>query len=108
MSLNKPSEAEEEYFAREEAAKREREAAVLSQRMAKEEREHLRVLHYMKCPKCGFDLHETLLRGVTIDKCYNCHGIWLDDKELELIAGHEDGNVFSSIVRLFRANKKHT
>ena len=108
MSINKPSESEEEYFAREEAAKRQREATELSRRMAAEEREKLRILHFMKCPKCGFDLHETSYRGVNIDKCYQCGGIWLDDKELEQIAGHQDGNVFSGIVRLFRADKKHT
>jgi len=108
MSINKPSESEEEYFAREEAAKRQREATEVSRRMAAEEREKLRIQHFMKCPKCGFDLHETSYRGVTIDKCYNCGGIWLDDKELEQIAGHQDGNVFSGIVRLFRADKKHT
>jgi len=106
MSLSKPSESEEEYFAREEAAKREREAAERARRMADEERERLRVLHYMKCPKCGFDLHETNYRGVSIDKCYQCGGIWLDANEMEQIAGHTEPNVFQGIVRLFRANKK--
>jgi hypothetical protein len=105
MSLNKPSESEEEYFAREEAAKRQREAATLAKRLDKEEHERLRILHYMKCPKCGFDLHETSFRGVNIDKCYHCGGIWFDDKELEQILGHTDGNLFSNIVRLFRSGK---
>ncbi len=104
MSLNKPSGAEEEYFAREEAARREREATARAQKMAVEEREQLKVLHYMKCPKCGFDLNETTFRGITIDKCYNCGGVWFDDKELEAVAGHEH-NVFQNIVKLFKTKK---
>jgi hypothetical protein len=107
MSMNKPSEAEDEYFTREEAARLQREATEAARRMQSEERERLRALHYMKCPKCGFDLKETSYRGVNIDKCYHCGGIWLDDKELEQIAGHVDTNVFTGIIRLFRADKKH-
>ena len=50
-----------------------------------EEREQLKVLHYMKCPKCGMDLH-TIERGhVQIDTCFNCHGLWLDAGELEQV-----------------------
>lgn len=104
MSLNKPSESEDEYFAREEAAKRQRDAIEHGKKMQEQEREALKKLHYMKCPKCGFDLQETLFRGVSIDKCYNCHGMWFDEKELETVAGHREYDLFQGIVRLFRRN----
>ncbi|MCS6913378.1 MAG: zf-TFIIB domain-containing protein [Myxococcales bacterium] len=102
MSLGKPSEAEEEYFAREEAAKRQREALERARQMKEKEMEELRRLHYMKCPKCGFDLQETLFRGVAIDKCYHCHGMWFDEGELEKLTGHQQYDLFQSIVRIFR------
>lgn len=102
MSLNKPSEAEEEYFAREEAARRQREAIEQARRMEHDEQERLKKLHFMKCPKCGFDLHEALFRGVVMDKCYNCGGIWLDEREAESLAGRADSNIFSTVVRLFK------
>ncbi len=105
MSMNKPSEAEEEYFAREESARRERETLEIARQTAVAEQERLKQLHYMKCPKCGFDLHQTLFRGVTIDKCYHCGGMWFDEKELDLLAGHREFNVFQTIVRLFKHSR---
>ena len=101
MSLNKPSDSEDEYFAREEAAKREREAIERARQMQQAEQEALKQLHYMKCPKCGFDLQETVFRGVMIDKCYHCHGVWLDEKEVEQLAGHREYNIFEGIKRVF-------
>ena len=106
MSLKKPSEAEEEYFAREEAARRQREALELNRQMAVEERERRKQLHYMKCPKCGMDLAETVFRGVTIDKCYSCGYLGFDDKEIELLLGHEHSNLIQSIANIFRHRPK--
>ncbi len=103
MSMNKPSEAEEEYFLREEAARRQREALEQASRLAETEREAAKKLHYMKCPKCGLDLKEINFKGVSIDKCFHCGGLWFDDQELESLIGHEHPNIFSSIVKLFRA-----
>ena len=108
MSLNKPSESEDEYFAREEAAKLQRQAAEQASRMQKSEREDRKKLHFMKCPKCGFDLREVPYRGISIDKCFECGGIWLDDQELEHLIGHEGPNAFSGILKLFRAEKPAT
>jgi Zn-finger nucleic acid-binding protein len=105
MSLNKPSEAEDEYFAREEAARRQREALEQSKQMAEAERVRLKQLHFMKCPKCGMDLKETEFRGVTVDKCYNCGYLGFDDKEIETILGHEHGNLFANIANIFRNHK---
>ncbi len=106
MSLNKPSDSEDEYFAREEAAKREREAIERARQMQQAEQEALKQLHYMKCPKCGFDLQETVFRGVVIDKCYHCHGIFFDEGELEKLTGQQHYDLFHSIVRIFKRDKQ--
>ncbi len=50
-------------------------------------REQLRTLHWMRCPKCGLALDEIMFRGVKIDKCFGCGGVYLDDGELEQLAG---------------------
>ena len=35
-------------------------------------------------------LTEIAYRGVLVDKCFSCNGLWLDDGEMEKLAG-EDG-----------------
>ena len=101
MSSQKPSSSEEEYFAIQEALDRHRLAVKKAEEMEVEERERRRKEHFMKCPKCGADLQSVLFRGVTIDRCFGCHGTWLDAGELEALAG-KGGDVMSRIVDLFR------
>jgi hypothetical protein len=105
--LDKPSSIEEEYFAREEIEKKRKLALKQSEEMAVKQREELKALHYMKCPKCGMDL-QTLKKGkVDVDTCFNCHGVWLDAGELEEIANQDEnsGKVMGSIINLFRRTK---
>ncbi len=68
-----------------EEARKAREARE-AERNAKEgaaERERLKALHYMKCPKCGHDLKVENLQGVEIDRCAFCEGFFVDAGELE-------------------------
>ena len=88
MSIKKPSNEEEEYFAREEAQKRHQLAVEATRGMEQAERERRQRLHHMKCPKCGYDLETIRFRDVAIDKCFHCNGTWLDAGELETLAGH--------------------
>jgi hypothetical protein len=89
----KPSEKEEEYFARVEFEKRKK---------AEEEKEKLKELHYMKCPKCGMGLIEIDYKGIRVDKCSSCEGIWLDAGELEAISKFEK----TGLDKLFSVFKK--
>jgi len=43
----------------------------------------------MRCPKCGRTLEEIHYRKVQIDRCTGCGGVWLDPRELEIIAPAE-------------------
>jgi len=57
-----------------------------AERQAKEsaaERQRLKDLHYMKCPKCGHDLKVEALDGIEIDRCTFCEGFFVDAGELE-------------------------
>jgi uncharacterized protein len=62
-------------------------------------RESLRKLHFMHCPKCGSELDEITFRGVRVDKCFACGGVWLDDGELEELAGKP--GFFEALRRFF-------
>lgn len=78
---DKPSHNEDEYFARQDAA--------LIQQLRAEHEAHLsaaeRQSHLMKCPKCGAGLEERDRNGIKIDVCPDCHGVWLDQGEIDLL-----------------------
>ncbi|MCA9808922.1 MAG: zf-TFIIB domain-containing protein [Candidatus Dadabacteria bacterium] len=99
---NKP---EEEYFAKEEAEKAKRLKEKHREETEAEERERIKAACYMKCPKCGGQLHEVSFRGVSIDRCSSCGGVWLDAGELEKLAGEEDKSVITDILGFFSGKK---
>lgn len=92
---------EEEYFAREDLAKIQKLAEENRGKMAQEEQEKLKKLHWMSCAKCGHELHAVPFRGVNIDKCFNCGGVFLDNGELEKLAGNESG-FMNAVLSLFK------
>jgi hypothetical protein len=97
----KTSTPEEEYFAREEAEKLRKLATEEKKRRTAAEREDLKKLHWMRCPKCGLELKEMRFKDIIIDKCFACNGTFLDAGELEKIAGKEREGMLKSIVRIF-------
>jgi hypothetical protein len=95
---DKPSKNEDEYFAKQSAdlIKVRQEAAF------REQQEAQRRLHFMKCPKCGSDLRTEEYHGIEIDRCPECHGMWLDAGEAEDLLRREDEgviNIFRSIMK---------
>ncbi|HEY5765690.1 MAG TPA: zf-TFIIB domain-containing protein [Candidatus Deferrimicrobiaceae bacterium] len=85
----KPSESEEEYFARIEFERRKRAEQEKQNKLAAEEKETLRKRHHMKCPKCGMDLIELDYKSLKVDRCSGCDGVWLDPGELEAVVRME-------------------
>ena len=55
------------------------------------ERQRLKELHFMHCPKCGQQLVTENYGAVEIDLCPSCRGLWLDANELETIVASESG-----------------
>ncbi|QSQ19729.1 zf-TFIIB domain-containing protein [Pyxidicoccus parkwayensis] len=103
---DKPSNSEEEYFAREEIEKKRKLAIQQAAETAAKQREELKQLHYMKCPKCGMDLHTLKHGNIEIETCFNCHGVFLDAGELDQIIklhGHEgSGKWMGAVLNLFK------
>ena len=76
-----PTRNEDEYFARENAELIKQMRSRLDQERLTQERRK----HYMKCPKCGADLEEKDFEQVKVDVCPECHGVWLDQGEINLL-----------------------
>lgn len=99
--IQKPSESEEEYFARMELERRKQWAKAREAEMAEEEKQRLRELHHMKCPKCGMDLASLELKGIQLDRCVSCGGTWFDAGEVEELLQKEQG-VVQRVMSIFR------
>lgn len=82
----KPSEKEEEYFAREEFERKKKLEEEKQKKLAVSEKKKIQELHHMKCPKCGMELIEIDYKGIEIDRCSGCEGVWLDAGELETVS----------------------
>lgn len=96
MSPEKPSRNEDEYFAKRDAELLRQQRAAAQAANAEAERKS----HYMKCPKCGYDLLTGEWHGIQIDQCTHCHGIWFDAGEAETLLKSPQSNV---LARVFRA-----
>jgi hypothetical protein len=98
----KPSENEEEFIARTEYERLKKIEEEKQKYHAVEEKKRLKELHFMKCPKCGMELIAIDYKGIEVDKCSKCEGIWLDAGELEAVSNLEK----SGIDKLFGVFKK--
>lgn len=97
----KPSEKEEEYFAKLHYEKKKKIEEEKHTKLATAEKNRLKDLHFMRCPKCGMELIEIDYKNIKIDKCSECEGIWLDAGELEMISKIEK----SGLDKLFSVFK---
>jgi uncharacterized protein len=91
MTLMKPSEKEEEYFARQMFDKKQKVEQEKQKSLAEAERKKAKELHFMKCPKCGMNLVEIDYKSIKVDRCSSCEGVWLDTGELAQIVNLEKG-----------------
>jgi hypothetical protein len=100
--FDKPSKAEDEYFARQELERRKKWAQEQAGKMAAEEKERLKKLHFMKCPKCGMDLTTIELHGISVDRCPNCNGTWFDAGEIDELMHPKNASLFGKVMSIFR------
>ena len=102
----KASNSEEEYFVREDAEKKRKLALQAKKDKAAAELKALKDLHFMHCPKCGMPMQEIKYRGVDVDVCFACNGVFLDQGELEHIEKPESKGVMSAILNWFKPEMK--
>jgi hypothetical protein len=82
---------EEDYFHRQERERLAAKRAESATAKAAADREALKQLHYMHCPKCGATLTTETYHRVQVDRCTDCHGIWFDGGEAESLLDKEPG-----------------
>ena len=92
---------EDEYFARINAEKKTRLAAIVANEEAKSRAEGLKATHYMHCGKCGHEMKTTHFKGVEIEVCTVCSAVLLDAGELELLAGEDRASLIANIASVF-------
>src|SRR3972149_11473391 len=87
---HRPKRTEDEWFAKHEQdlirdlrRERERLDQKLAELLQKKEMQKQKELHWMRCPKCGSELYQQQIRGIAIDFCQICDGIYFDRRELE-------------------------
>jgi uncharacterized protein len=98
----KPSQTEDEYFALEDAEKKRRLALQVKKETAADEAKRLKKLHFMRCPKCGMEMHEVRFRNLDVDVCFACGGIFLDKGEIDVIAAPQQKGIMAAILNWLR------
>lgn len=92
---------ETEYFSKIDVIKMRKLAETRKNRLAKEEQERLKKLHWHRCSECGMELDSIPFKGSTIYKCFNCNGVFLGSGTLEKLCGCES-HLIESFLNLFR------
>ena len=100
---DKPSKNEDEYFVKQDAELLQKKRAQLDAATRAAERKS----HFMKCPKCGGDLLTEEFHGVQLDRCGECHGLWLDADEIDAVVAHEDHGVIRRVLGDVMATFRH-
>ena len=97
----KPSKIEEQQVREYELHRRLQKLEAEQRASAETEKQQLKELHWMHCPKCGQELAAEKYGSVEIDLCPSCRGLWLDANELETILATESG-LFRSCLKVLR------
>ena len=101
-TIDKPSRNEDEYFVKLEAERLERKRLEMARLAQDAERKS----HYMRCPKCGGSLVTEEFHRVQVDRCPECHGLWLDAGELDALLKHEDTGLLGRALGDFMGSLK--
>jgi Zn-finger nucleic acid-binding protein len=101
-TTHKPSHHEDEFFAREDVEKRRKLAQTMKKEMAEEDRKKLRDLHFMHCPKCGMKMEAMTFRNIGVEVCFSCHGVFLEQPDIDVIAHPEQKGIMGAILNWFK------
>lgn len=103
MSIDKDrKKKEDEYFARVEFERRKQKLAEAHKEIKQAEKEELKDLHWMRCPKCGMEMIEVDFEGVKVDKCSECLGVFFDDGEVEHVIAKNKPGFLSRLAGAFK------
>jgi hypothetical protein len=61
-------------------------AKLIEQMRASSREQLVHKLCHNRCPKCGDQLQAMEFRGVPLDKCPGCGGVWLGPRDLQILS----------------------
>lgn len=102
--MQKPHEAEEEYFARLEVEKKCKIAEKKHSEFKSKEIEALKETHQMHCAECGFELETIVFKGLSVNKCFHCGGAFLSKEAFLRLCG-EDNRFLMQVLEIFQFKK---
>ncbi len=107
--VKRPSKPENEYFVMEDAEKKRRIALSVKKEIAAEDLKRLKETHWNRCPKCGLEMQQVKFRGVDVDVCFPCGGVYLEKHEIEHLQKENAKvpGVMNSILNWFSEETKH-
>lgn len=76
-----------------------KERELIEKKRAAEREERHREFSRNRCPKCGEALEAMSFRGVPLDKCPGCGGVWLGPKDLQILASRDHRTWFEQWFR---------
>ena len=107
MITEKPSNAEDEYFAREDAERLRKLHHEEQKRLLQGEKDALRRLHAGRCSSCGALMVPEQAAGVRFLHCPACGGAFLDKAAWDSLHGHaEPHKVMGAVLNWFKAANK--
>lgn len=89
------------YFENIDLHKRRKVAEAKRKKMAKDELERLRQLHWRRCGNCGMEMEEVPFKAETIFKCFNCGSVLVLSGSIENLCGKEK-RIIESLLELFK------
>ena len=95
---HKPSDNEQEWIHREEAARLRSAREETARETVEAEKERLKQEHWMRCPKCGMELAEIDFRGIEVDACFACGGMFFDHGEVDKLTSAADTGILGKMT----------
>ena len=107
MSTEKPSTAEDEYFARENAERLRKLHYDEQKRLRQSEKDALRRLHAGRCSNCGALMVPETAATLRFQHCPACGGAFLDKAAWDYLHAHaEPHTVMGAVLNWFKAANK--
>ena len=100
--MKKGKDFETEYFIRENTASKHRISEEQRRQNKKTHDEERRLLHHMKCPKCGHDLHTKRMSYIDVDQCTSCGVLVLKPEDVERFVAEEQ-SILKTFIDFFKS-----
>lgn len=100
--MKKGKDFETDYFIRESSASKHRMTEEQRRLHKKAHDEELKVLHFMKCPKCGHDLITKRMSFIDVDQCSSCGILVIAPEDIDRFVA-EEKSILKTFIDFFKS-----